>query len=316
MRPARRKLALAALGVVAGGALMIPGVRDRLAILRAKLGGETRITWAELAVRMAPWRAQAGIRQFLKIPPARPAPEGFSGPQWVRRLDFPLELAGNPIRKHLIFYGDTPNVRGLDCHYSVLRGHSTPHPIHEHGDEEIIVPIQGEVDIIRPAGGEGGMPGSERAGLGQMVFHPSGGPHTIRAAGPEPSGYLVFRWGGEPGGSASLRSATHSFRELMRARLPVPESRVSTVLFDGSTALLAGLHCHLSVAPPGSGSAPHIDDHDTAIVLLEGAIEIVGQVVEAPAVVFHSAGMTHSIRAVGDTPAAYLAIEFLRRRGG
>ena len=286
-----------ALGAVAFS--LHPGGRARGSMVGRKLLGHSDLSWTETAVRLAPRALQDSLRSRL----------GFTATPWARTLDYSIDLGELPRLKYDIYYGPTPNVTRLDCHYSVLQAGHTPHPPHLHDDEEIIIPIRGEVDIIRVGDGDGER--AERAGPGDLVYHAPNQAHTIHAAGPEPSAYLVLRWAaGENMGGAPAASSVFALQQAMENDLTLLEERRKTVLFEFPTPHLARLHCHLTTLKPGAGSAPHRNDHDVALVVLRGSIETLNQTFAAPAVAFHPALTVHSARNAGSSPAQYLAIEF------
>jgi hypothetical protein len=81
-------------------------------------------------------------------------------------------------------------------------------------------------------------------------------------------------------------------------------------LFEGETTCLRRLQAHLTTLEPGAGYDPHVDAHDVAIVVLEGALETLGEKVGPDSVIFYAAGEPHGMRNVGDAPAVYLVFEF------
>ena len=301
MQHRNRKWILVALVLVVTASALHPRVRQRGQLVKRKLFGESQLSWVETFVRLAPWQTQDRFRSLL----------GFTAPQWARPLDYSTALGPLPRKKHSIFFGPTPNVTRLDCHYSVLQAGHSPHPPHLHDEEEIIIPIHGEVDIIRVDAGASETPRTSRAGAGDLVYHAPNQAHTIRAAGPEPSAYLVFRWSASPRpAGVTLSSSIFDLRDTMAADLTSPESRRKTVLFESPTEQLALLHCHLTTIKPGAGSSPHRNDHDVALVVLSGTIRTLDRTLTAPAVAFHPAGTVHSSSNAGESSAQYLAIEF------
>jgi hypothetical protein len=167
----------------------IPGVRWRGRLLVSKITGSSTKPWSDVAVQMVPSRWQEGARRKL----------GHRKVEWSRPLSFPLQLDSQKYRLHGIFDGSTPNLVMLDCHYSVLGEGQPPHPPHVHDEEEVIIPLVGEVDIIRAAAADSTVTRDERISFGRLVYHSSRLPHTIRAVGPGPSGYLVLRWSAPAG---------------------------------------------------------------------------------------------------------------------
>lgn len=284
-------------------AVAIPGIRERGSLLLGRIAGSSTKPWSEVAVQMLPYRWHEDARRML----------GHWTVEWNRHLDFPMQLGSKNRLSYSIFLDATPNLDSLDCHYTVLADGQTPHPPHVHDDEEIIIPLVGEVDILRAAAADSSETRDERIGFGRLVYHQSRLPHTIRAVGPGPSGYLVLRWSapaiaGTPDGAVPSQSYDLG---------PVPGAGTQplskTLIFEGPTQLLSRLHAHASFARLGEGSAPHQDAHDVAVVVLEGAVETTSGRVEAPGIIFHPAGRTHFLRSVGAQPARYIAIEFLER---
>ena len=163
--------------------LSISGVRWRGLLLVNKIRGATTQPWSEVAVQLVPDRWQEDARRLIRKRTV----------EWRRHLSFPLQLDSQNYLSHNIFLGPTPNLRTLDCHYTVLAEGQTPHPPHVHDEEEIILPLVGDVDIIRAAAAGSTETQEERIGFGRFVYHTSKLPHTIRAVGPGPSGYLVVR---------------------------------------------------------------------------------------------------------------------------
>ena len=303
-----RHLVRALVIMVAGTALAvaIPGVRDRGTLLLRKVSGASSASWSELAVRLLPHRWQDDASRML----------GHWTVEWNRNLSFPLQLGSKTRLSYRISLGATPNLGSLDCHYTVLAEGQTPHPPHVHEDEEIIVPFVGDVDILRGRAADSTETQDERIGYGRLVYHTSSLPHTIRAVGPGPSGYLVLRWSapaseGTPDGAVSAQS--FDFGKPLAAEPSATEGRSRTLIFEGPTRLLHRLHAHVSFARPGEGSPPHQDPHDVAVIVIEGAVETTSGRVEAPGIIFHPAGRTHFLRSIGTQPARYLAIEFLKR---
>jgi quercetin dioxygenase-like cupin family protein len=275
-------------------------------LLVSKITGASTKPWSEVAVQMVPFRWHKDVRKIMRK----------WAVEWSRPLSFPLQLDSENYHRYGIFLGPTPNLGMLDCHYSVLAEGQTPHPPHVHDEEEIIVPLVGEVDIIRAATAGWTESRDQRIGFGRLVYHPSRLPHTIRAVGPGPSGYLVLRWSapaGERIPADAVSAASFDLSEALAKEPAETEGSSRTLIFEGPTRLLRRLHAHVSFARPGKGSQPHQDSHDVAVIVLKGAVETTSGRVEAPGIIFHPAGTTHFIRSVGEKPARYLAIEFLKR---
>jgi quercetin dioxygenase-like cupin family protein len=84
----------------------------------------------------------------------------------------------------------------------------------------------------------------------------------------------------------------------------------SRLIFEGQTAYLQRLHCHVSTLAPGAGYEPHIDAYDVGIVVLEGEIETLEERVGPHGVILYPAGEPHGIRNAGKAVAKYVVFEF------
>ena len=213
--------------------------------------------------------------------------------------------------RSLIFEGPTPNLLKLNCHLSTLEAGETPHPPHSHVDEELILPLEGEVEILSGESSDSPDLRVESTGPGGMVFHDSGKSHTIRASGPGPSTYLVLRWRGEAREAVeSMASRTLDLDAEWQSMAADSSPNAKRVVVDEPTAFLGKLHIHLTRLAEGAESPEHSDLHDVVMVTLEGVIETLGKRVEPSSVIFHPAHIPHSIRNIGGGPARYLVIEF------
>jgi quercetin dioxygenase-like cupin family protein len=208
------------------------------------------------------------------------------------------------------FDGATPNLGKLSVHYSVLGPGRCPHPPHEHEDEEILVVLDGECEIVRVD--DAGDESVRAARRGFMSYYPTGARHTLRAGPDGDVTYLMFKWTGRSHDAAGALPAEvvcydEAFAEPAGQGPPgfVPE-----LVFEGPTRYLEKLHCHTTLLGPGAGYDAHRDDHDVAILLLEGAIEVVGQRLGDNSIVFVPAGQLHGMHNPGPGVARYLVIEF------
>jgi mannose-6-phosphate isomerase-like protein (cupin superfamily) len=252
--------------------------------------------------------AHPAVNRLVAPPPA--APKGQS------KLDaevhsLPLPLARNKDtgwQPHFLFNGATGVPGYLTCHASVLDPGVTPHPPHAHLEEEILVVLDGKAEIILADSPDDPHPRSKPVKAGGLVYHPAFQHHTIRSANAAPVTYLMFKWRAPPLdteiplGSLIRRPANDAEAG------PAPFK--AQLLFEGPTAFLRKLHCHLSVLQPGAGYDPHADAYDVALLLLEGKVVTANTKLSAPAVAYFGRGELHGLRCVGKEAARYLAIEF------
>jgi quercetin dioxygenase-like cupin family protein len=199
-------------------------------------------------------------------------------------------------------------MRNLDVHVSSLKAGERPHPAHRHEDEELIIPLSGTIEVLR---GDEGRHASETASPGQLVYHSSGAPHTIRA-GEEDAFYLVFKWIGEEtqGGGPPLEAAIYGYAKEDKGLQGQGPGFGFEPIFEAPTRFLSRLHAHVSRVEADAGYPDERDPYDIAMVLLSGSIVTQGGRVDAPAVIFHPADALHGVRGAGTEAARYLVLEF------
>jgi mannose-6-phosphate isomerase-like protein (cupin superfamily) len=246
------------------------------------------------------------------VPPPPPESAGASMVETVvHSFDLPVGDAepAKPWQAFHAFGGATRTCADITCHASVLAGGHIPHPPHSHVEEELLIPLHGEVELTIPSGPADAAPRRERLRPGALVYYPAWQYHTIRNPGTTPVGYLMFKW------RAPLTEATEPLGVgITRFEDLAPPSDAPPFwtqrLFEGPTGCLGKLHCHLTVLQPGAGYEPHRDAYDVAIVMLAGTVETLGQTVGPQSVIYYGAGELHGMRNVGDEPARYLVFEF------
>jgi quercetin dioxygenase-like cupin family protein len=228
----------------------------------------------------------------------------------IQSLGLPLaEDARTGWRAQPIFRGSTPNVPLLSCHVSTLSAGATPHPLHGHDEEEVLVMLSGEMDLAIE---EDGREVPHRVGPGQLVYYPAQQRHTIHNRSGGPATYVILKWlAPEVGRAGRLPTGIHACRfDDAPARGDDPSRTFrARVLFAEETGYLAELACHVSRVEPGGGYEPHVDAHDVAIVPLAGRFETGGETVGPGDVVFFAAGEPHGLRGGPDGPAEYLVFE-------
>lgn len=172
----------------------------------------------------------------------------------VHRLDVPLvpdEVKG--WRPYHLFKGMSATLTSLSCHASVLSAGRSPHPPHEHQEEEILIMLAGEADLLLPdaANADGGM--RRRLKAGRFVYYPAHFPHTLEAVGREPANYLMFRWYGRRG-ETGPELPFGSFDPRATDEEPGAASGFrARLLFEGRTRYLDKLRCHVSTLAPDAG---------------------------------------------------------------
>jgi mannose-6-phosphate isomerase-like protein (cupin superfamily) len=217
-----------------------------------------------------------------------------------------------------VLRGASPDLASMSCHSSILAPGASPHPPHAHDDEEVLVVVSGRASLEVESAAVRGRFERVTAGRGDFAHYPRGFHHTIHNDGSEPLVYLMFKWRADetgersPLGHARVRGLA-AIEEAERS----PEVRHPRILMEGPTACLRKLHAHWTRMPPGEGYAEHTHAHayDAGLILLDGAVETLGQRVEAPALVYYASGQPHGLRNPDDVPARYLVFEFHGRHG-
>jgi uncharacterized RmlC-like cupin family protein len=195
-------------------------------------------------------------------------------------------------------------------HFSVLKAGKIPHELHQHWEEEVLIPVASEVEILRADRLDATDPEVDRIGPGQFVYHPTGQAHTILGVEPGPSTYLVVRWANaaDVPERAAVQPSIFDYRPAHQTNTE-GEGFATKLLFEGPTAHLDKLHAHASTLQPGAGYDAHADAYDVVILLLEGTVETIGQRVSAPSVIVYSAHDPHGMTNPGDVPAKYVVLE-------
>jgi mannose-6-phosphate isomerase-like protein (cupin superfamily) len=112
--------------------------------------------------------------------------------------------------------------------------------------------------------------------------------------------------------STKLTSAVFDWEKMQ----PVPVTNgVRRTVFDGPTATLDKLHCHITTLNPGQTSgAPRLHLQEEVIVVKEGTIEATfdGQIQTAGpgSVIFFASHATTRLRNPGKVPATYTVINY------
>ena len=226
----------------------------------------------------------------------------------LRRL-----LANDPVKDWQpfpIFRGPTPALNLMSCHAAVLKPGFSPHPPHAHGDEELLIVLDGEADLL--VADKPDMVGARAipVSAGDFAYYPARQHHSIRNLSAAPVRYLMFRWNRtvEEAGENRIEARIH------RAPPPVEASDgrgfIVRQIFEGPTRWLRKLHCHMTRLEPGSGYAPHADAYDVAILMRSGTVETLGRKVGAGELIFYPAGEVHGMRNPGAEPAHYLVFEW------
>ena len=195
---------------------------------------------------------KAGYRHLISAYERRRPKSGVPLVDNVYPLDIPLppdEKTG--WKPYDLFNGHTPKLRHLTGHVSVLTTDHCPHPPHTHNEEEILVPLWGEIDLL--LAGEKDSEAIRRIRLkpGQGVYYPAHYPHSLQTVSAVPANYLMLKWVNAPrqaGEGIPFRSFNLFDEKKDSAE---SEGFCPRLVFEGATAYLKKLHCHTSTLSPG-----------------------------------------------------------------
>ena len=236
----------------------------------------------------------------------------LTGPKpeaWVREIVFP-ETEPTSRSREVYFDAPTETCEEFSAYVFFLPPGETPLQPHKHVEDELIVPIESQLDVLTT---DSRGPLTEHVGTGKVVFNAAEQTHAISRLSDERASYLVLKWKSrnpQPF-EAALGSAVFDIHKLHRHQLKGEQRPFKAdTIFEGATRSLKKLHSHASTLAPGAGYPAQEDPIDIAIVLLRGEVETLGQKATAPAVFFYPAGRPHGLRNVGVDPAQYVVFEF------
>lgn len=231
----------------------------------------------------------------------------------IHPLNLPLSIPDDVLWKPFyIFNGRTAELEHITCHISALRNGHQPHPPHQHREEEILVVLEGAVDVILPEFGDQESPYRKRLTTGQFVYYPAFFTHTIEGISTQPANYLMIKWYNEV--NPTRDQIPYGLYDIFEKEEGVPVNIRYRKIFEGPTGCLERLHCHSTVIPAGASYAAHIDPYDVAIIVLEGIVETAGERVNAGSLIFYPAGQPHGMYNPGQEEARYVVFEFHRAK--
>jgi mannose-6-phosphate isomerase-like protein (cupin superfamily) len=81
----------------------------------------------------------------------------------------------------------TPTLDELEIHVTTLNPGESPHPPHQHANEELLIVKEGTVETV-----QNGVP--RQVDTGGIIFQASNDMHAIRNIGQTPATYYVIAW--------------------------------------------------------------------------------------------------------------------------
>jgi quercetin dioxygenase-like cupin family protein len=86
-----------------------------------------------------------------------------------------------------VFQAPTATLDELECHITTLNPGESPHPPHQHADEEIVIIKEGTIETFQDGK-------TDRVGPGSIIFQASNKMHSVKNVGATPATYFVFKW--------------------------------------------------------------------------------------------------------------------------
>ena len=114
---------------------------------------------------------------------ARAAVMGSTIFDWTSLTEAPNKTG--TVRK--VVQAPTATLDELEIHITTLNKGETPHPPHQHPDEELVIIKEGTVESL--VNGQ-----LQRVGPGSIIFQAANQLHSIRNVGDGPAVYHVIKW--------------------------------------------------------------------------------------------------------------------------
>lgn len=227
----------------------------------------------------------------------------------IEPLRIPLPALDDGIvwQPYHMIRGETPCMEDFSCHVSTLAPNNSPHPPHQHKEEEILMVLKGEVALELPDLSKIGKASKVSLKEGEYVYYPSFFWHTLTTIGDVPANYLMLKW---------HNVVKHANEVGYKKRTTISyEDRINEhikygVLIDGQTDGLTKLQSHTTILQPGKGYKPHSDAYDVIIIVLEGMVQTLGSIVKPYGVIYCPAGSSHGMFNPSEKVAKYIVFEF------
>jgi mannose-6-phosphate isomerase-like protein (cupin superfamily) len=193
-------------------------------------------------------------------------------------------------------------------HYSILAAGQTPHAPHAHVDEELLIVVRGEA-TLRYDDGSGAIL-DQRVTAGDGVYYPAFHRHTIHNHSEASVVYVMFKWIAPRSGAHEPLAVRRFSVNPIRGSDSTDRGFTTRHCFTGATHHLKKLHAHVSTLLPDASYDAHADEHDVALLIMEGRVKTLDRIVPAGALVWYAAREPHGMLNPGPEPARYIVFEF------
>jgi mannose-6-phosphate isomerase-like protein (cupin superfamily) len=230
--------------------------------------------------------------------------------------ELPRPIVEDPVSgwaRRVWYLGPTGCMEELCIHSGVMSGKVVPHEIHTHDHEEMHITLSDDIQYsyLDPDSGE------ERTFTfenGSIFFFDSQIPHNSKNSGSGPAQYLHIRWR-QVTPFTKGKQGLHFHYRRGSAIPAVPDEEPGIIeVYSGPSRFLPHLNVRFHKLSPGRAVPMHRDEHETFIVLVEGSVEILGKVINAPGFAFIQPHVPHNVINTGTVPARFYGIEFHHAR--
>jgi mannose-6-phosphate isomerase-like protein (cupin superfamily) len=141
------------------------------------------MTRRDLGVAVVTAACTFGIASWARSQGAQPAIMGSNAWDFAALKATPNKTG--EVRK--VFQAPTATLDELECHITTLNPGESPHPPHQHPDEEVLFLKEGTIEAIQDGK-------TIRVGPGSVVFQAANHLHSVRNVGTVPAVYAVLKW--------------------------------------------------------------------------------------------------------------------------
>jgi mannose-6-phosphate isomerase-like protein (cupin superfamily) len=141
------------------------------------------MTRRELGVAVMAVACTLGVTTWAKSQNPPPAVMGSNAWDWASLKATPNKTG--EVRK--VFQAPTSTLDELECHITTLNPGESPHPPHQHPDEEVLFLKEGTLDAIQNGK-------TIHIGPGSVIFQAANQLHSVKNVGTVPAVYAVFKW--------------------------------------------------------------------------------------------------------------------------
>jgi quercetin dioxygenase-like cupin family protein len=251
------------------------------------------------------------------IPPAQSTPLGTTFVDWE---SIPARYGPVGLFRS-VFDAPTPTLEKFEVHVTTLRPGMSPHQPHHHPWEEMLLMIEGDVEVSI-----NGL--KHRAGPGFLIFFASHDVHNLVNIGDKPATYFVINFYTDavhtvPSQSAAIRNVPGMLPSSVTNCDSLPATPTKTgyhrEIVDSATLTFLELESHVTILNPGGGRPANVrDPGDEFFVIKSGAIEAsvngVAHQVRVGSCFYVAPNDERSFKNVGATPASYQVIKVVSHR--